>query len=339
MRRTSPSPTQTSPNQNNWGIIYSPNLGGNNRWKKILNYLYEKGVAFDFVQSENHASVQRLASMMTKQGYRTIIIVGGDAALNYALNGIMNTESPNKEKPELGIIPNGFGNNFAKYWNIEAENYKQNIDNLLARRIRRIDVGRLTFTPTTVENESSVASPNTEESQPHPSFSSSREGVIYFINSVNIGVVASIVNTMNHIRHIRGVHFMAYFITTFALIFRRHNFKYDFSLPGESICKKGMTLCVGSAHGYGQTPSAVPYNGMLDISLTFKPQFTKIFHGLWLLYTERFLSHKGISIWRTKHVNFHSIDNAPMSLDGRAIAAPKGEFHIDILHEKLDFLY
>ena len=36
---------------------------------------------FDFVQSESQGSVERLASMLTQNGYRTIIVIGGDAAL------------------------------------------------------------------------------------------------------------------------------------------------------------------------------------------------------------------------------------------------------------------
>ena len=46
------------------------------RWKNICRYLTSKGVPFDYVQSEGPGSVERLASMMTRAGYRTIIIVG-----------------------------------------------------------------------------------------------------------------------------------------------------------------------------------------------------------------------------------------------------------------------
>lgn len=41
-----------------------------------------KGVSYDYVQSEGFGSVERLAGILANNGYRTIVIVGGDGALN-----------------------------------------------------------------------------------------------------------------------------------------------------------------------------------------------------------------------------------------------------------------
>ena len=76
---------------------------------------------------------------MTNNGYPTIIIVGGDAAIN----GIMHTDSPH---PALGIIPDGFGNDFAHYFSFEESNYRRTIDALFKHRTRRIDVGSCLLT-------------------------------------------------------------------------------------------------------------------------------------------------------------------------------------------------
>lgn len=92
--------------------------------EKIRQYLEEKGVNFDYVQSEGAGSVERLAAMMTRTGYATIIIVGGDSALNHAICGIMSTASPSGKHPVLGVIPNGFGNDFAKFWGMHTDDYK-----------------------------------------------------------------------------------------------------------------------------------------------------------------------------------------------------------------------
>ena len=37
----------------------------------------------------------------------------------------------------------------------------------------------------------------------------------------------------------------------------------------DSIKQRLMTVCIGNAQGYGQTPNAVPYNGLLDVSHRF----------------------------------------------------------------------
>ena len=43
-------------NRHRWGIIYCPKMGAMRpmkRWKEIRHYLVEKGVSYDFLQSED----------------------------------------------------------------------------------------------------------------------------------------------------------------------------------------------------------------------------------------------------------------------------------------------
>ena len=78
-----------------WGILYCPKAGITNkrkRWEKIQRVLDARNVDYDFVQSENSDSVERLIKMMISNGYKTIIIVGGDSALNDAVNCLMMEE-------------------------------------------------------------------------------------------------------------------------------------------------------------------------------------------------------------------------------------------------------
>ena len=54
-------------------------------------------VVFDYVQSEGFGSVERLARTLANNGYRTIVVVGGDGAINDAVNGIMSSSAEDKE--------------------------------------------------------------------------------------------------------------------------------------------------------------------------------------------------------------------------------------------------
>lgn len=321
---------------NTWSIIYCPNEGGHRRWRKILRYLHERKVDFDYVQSEGPGSVERLAGMMARHGARTIIVVGGDAALNHALCGIMRSGLPQEQMPRLGVIPNGFGNDFAGYWGMETSGYKSTIDRLMRERVRRIDVGVVR----PVVQQPGARKPGTGPLIP----SSDVWEQEYFLNCLNIGCVASIIGVHRRVAKMGSrfwrFHTLAYILGTFVILFRRMNFRYRFVTGGECVERRGMTLCLGSAHGYGQTPSAVPYNGQLDLSLVSRPQLTGLFHGLWLLYAGRFLGHKGIRVWRSDKVRFdEGVDRAPVSLDGRTIRLPEGAFEVSVLHEAVDFLY
>lgn len=127
-----------------WGVIYNPKAGSRKaqkRWQNIRAYMDECKVKYDYVQSEGFGSVERLAKTMVNNGYLTIVVVGGDGAINDALNGIMNSEVEDKQKIALGIIPNGIGNDFAKYWGLSSDDYKMAVDVLINRRLRKIDIG------------------------------------------------------------------------------------------------------------------------------------------------------------------------------------------------------
>ena len=112
-----------------------------------------KGVDYDYVQSEGFGSVERLAKILANNGYRTIVIVGGDGALNDAINGIMLSDAEDKENIALGMIPNGIGNDFAKYWGLSTE-YKPAVDCIINHRLKKIDVATAT---STTETNTSVA--------------------------------------------------------------------------------------------------------------------------------------------------------------------------------------
>ena len=102
---------------NRWGVVYNPKAGSRKtqkRWNEIREYMESKGVLFDYVQSEGYGSVERLTRILANNGYQTIVVVGGDGAINDAVNGIMGSSAENKEKIALGIIPNGIGNDFAQ---------------------------------------------------------------------------------------------------------------------------------------------------------------------------------------------------------------------------------
>ena len=64
------------------GVIYNPKSrnteSAENGGKEIKEYMDSKGVPYDYVQSEGFGSVERLAGILANNGYRTIVVVGGD---------------------------------------------------------------------------------------------------------------------------------------------------------------------------------------------------------------------------------------------------------------------
>ena len=135
-------------NENKWGLLYCPRGGwrSNKRWEKIEKVLRQQGVDYDFVQSENQKSVERLVKMFVNNGYKTIVIVGGDSALNDAVNCLMQMNEEERDQVALGVIPNGLMNDFAHFWGFDDSNIEQTVGWLKKRRIRKIDLGCIRYT-------------------------------------------------------------------------------------------------------------------------------------------------------------------------------------------------
>ena len=270
-----------------WGILYCPKIGFTNprkRWDKISAVLDARKVQYDMVQSENAESVERLVKMMIANGYKTIIMVGGDSALNDAVNCLMMEEKSVRDEIALGVIPNGVMNDFARFWDFDEDKIEQTVDWLLKRRLRKVDLGCIRYT-------------NAKSEKCHR----------YFLNCVNIGMTADIMNLRRQTRRLFGSRTLSF-------------------------------ICIGSGPGYGQTPNAVPYNGMLDVSVVYHPEMVQLIEGLWLLITGRFLNHRSVHPYRTTEVQVDYAKKAMVGIDGRLMKTPKGDFRINVEQEVINFI-
>lgn len=304
--------------QTRWGILYCPKHGysrNRKRWERVEKCLCENGVAFDFVQSETSGSVERLVKMLINNGYRTIVIVGGDSALNDAVNCLMQTDSQTRDQISLGVIPNGLMNDFARFWGLRYSEIEKNIISLKAHRVRKIDLGCIRYT-------------NKKDEKCHR----------YFLNCVNIGLVATVMNLRQQTRRLFGSRTLSFIFSFVLMIFQRLEYKMHLKINTDTIKRKVMTVCVGNANGYGQTPNAVPYNGLLDVSVVYHPEVTQLIEGFYLLFTNRFLNHRSVHPYRTKCVEVEEEQHAMVSIDGRLMSTPVGPFKVNVEQEVINFL-
>lgn len=283
--------------EDRWGIVYVPRAGVKNshkRWDQIREYLEFRKVRYDFVQSEGEGSIERLTRMLIDSGHRTIVVVGGDEALNDAINAIMFTPREVRQELFLGIVPNGIGNDFAKFWGLDVDNYKKAIHWIIEHKTKKIDVGYCSYQD---EGE---------------------EKVRYFLMSVNVGLSAQAIR-LSDICKRYGKKNPAYIFAIFSLFKERKQYKMRLKVNSEEINDKVMTLCIGNSRGYGLTPSAVPYNGWLDLSVVYRPKFWQTVRGLYMILHNQFLNHEQVRPYRTKQVEIIQADGSMTCLDGRTL--------------------
>lgn len=304
---------------NKWGIIYSLGSGllnGSHRWREIQQYLKEKHVDFESVKVVGYKAVERVVPELTGRGLRTIIVVGGDSALNCSVKGIINLPEELREQVTLGIIPHGIGNDFAHFWRREeVEDYRAVIDALLQNRVRKIDVGFCKY----------ISKDGKQECRP-------------FVNCVNVGLTAQIIDIYHRAQRFWGVRFIAFCWSAFLLLFQRKSFHLKMHVNESDVDARVTMLCVGNSKGYGQTPSAVPYNGWLDISIVNPSDFPQLLRGLWLLSCGRFLNHENVYPFRSKEIDIYQASKANIALDGYVLRDITYPLHITVQQELLNFL-
>ena len=301
-----------------WGILYCPKSGfssSQKRWNKIEAALREHGIVYDMVQSENADSVERLMTMLINNGYKTIVVVGGDSALNDAVNCLMKEEKRVRDEIALGVIPNGVMNDFARFWGFEEDNIEKTVGWISKHRVRSVDLGCIRYT-------------NNNGDKCHR----------YFLNCLNIGMTADIMNLRRQTRRLFGSRTLSFISSLFVMLFHRMEYKMKLRINSDVIDRKVMTVCIGSGPGYGQTPNAVPYNGMLDVSVVYHPEVVQLIEGLWLLITGRFLNHRNVHPFRTEEVFVDEARHAMVGVDGRLMKTPVGAYRVNIEQEVINFL-
>ena len=305
-------------NEMRWGILYCPKRGmfrSGLSWNRVEKCLKENGIEFDFIQSENTGSVDRLIKMLINNGYKTIVIIGGDSALNDAVNSLMQVDKATRDSVALGVIPNGLMNDFAHFWGLKEGEIETTIKSLKKRRIRKIDLGYIRY--------------------------NNKKGEIcrrYFLNCINIGLIATIMNLRRQTRRLFGSRTLSFIFSFILLIFQRLEYKMRLKINEDILERSIMTICIGNATGYGQTPNAVPYNGLLDVSVVYHPEMAQLFEGIYLFLRGKFLNHRSVHPDRTRKIELADISRAQIGIDGRPMSTPTGAFTVEVEQEVINFI-
>lgn len=301
-----------------WGILFCPKhtAARSRKYRERLEAtLAERKVEYDLVQSESMNGVERLVKMFINNGYKTIVIVGGDSALNYAVNCLMEVPEEDRRDIALGIIPYGVLNDFAKFWGLRESELGAAVDALVSRRTRAIDLGCIRY--------------EDKNGEPHQR---------YFVNCVNIGLIADMMNLRRETRKLLGSTTLSFLVSALLLIFHRMEYKMHLKINSEDVDRKLMNVCIGSGPGYGQTPNAVPYNGMVDVSVVVSTELLQLLEGFWLLFTGRFLNHRGVHPYRTRKVEIVKSSQALVGIDGHLLGKLHGSCTITVEQEVVNLI-
>lgn len=113
-----------------------------NDWPMIASILARRGVDFSEKITDHAYHAIELATEAIQEGFRKIIVIGGDGAVHEVLNGVFSQNEVPTSEVTLAIIPVGSGNDWARLHKV-SHDYEQAVD-LIARAeslTRHQDVG------------------------------------------------------------------------------------------------------------------------------------------------------------------------------------------------------
>jgi YegS/Rv2252/BmrU family lipid kinase len=195
------------------------------------------GLNAAWIETQSTAHATELARQAGIEGCDLVVACGGDGTVHEVINGLMQVTE--RERPALGIVPLGSGNDFAHILGVPADPAEA-LQSCLRGQPHSIDMGSV------------------------------RDGqgrLEYFNNTLGIGFDAVVTI---HTRRITAIHgFMMYLIATLQTIFRNFNpMDLHVVTDRESWDQSTIMLTLGNGPreggGFLVTPEARLDDGILD---------------------------------------------------------------------------
>ena len=225
--------------KHNVKMILNPNADLGRAWRQgaDLRPIVEQYGGADWSGTVYPSHAIELARQAAEEGYQLVISVGGDGTVHEVINGLMQV--PAEQRPRLGIVPMGSGNDFAHTVGVDLRPAYA-LQQIFNGKPRRIDVGRLEDGSGRVE---------------------------YWNNALGIGFDATVTIRSRRFTYLHG--FLIYFIAVLQTILLNHDApRMHITTDRESWTDEllMLVLCNGSREGGGfqVAPQAVPDDGEHD---------------------------------------------------------------------------
>ena len=305
--------------QKNWLVILNPHAGsgrGKKDQAEILKSLSESELLYTLVVSEYPKHTIQLTIQAIADGYRQIIVAGGDGTLNEAVNGIFLQTVCAPEEITVGVIPVGTGNDWIKTFGIPND-YRAAVKIIKTGNSMQQDVGRIEFN----ENNS--------------------VRTWYFANMAGFGFDAMVADKTNNLKD-KGKNGISLYLQALGSSF--WNFQTAKTLvviDGQEFDELifSVSIGIGKFNGGGmmQAPAAVPDNGLFQVTIIREIGLFGILQNLGGLYSGEFVKDRRVSTHSAKQIFISGAHPVAGEADGEILG--NHEFEINMDTQKLNVIY
>jgi diacylglycerol kinase (ATP) len=251
-------------------------------------------------QTTRSAEATDLARCAASEGAELVISAGGDGTLGEVLNGIFGTDA------QLGILPVGTGNDFARTLGIGAD-WNRALETLRAGTARAVDVGKIE-----VGDQSR-----------------------YFLNVAGAGFDSRCAARINEHRpkvlsKLSGT--TAYIVAVLSELRTYQTAHIRLELDGHVVENQGIMCAIANAQTYGGgmkvAPDADLCDGLFDICLIKDIsafEFLRAFPGV---FAGKHIHHPKVEMFRAAKVRLQCEPPLPVLVDGDILGASPAHFEI-----------
>ena len=305
--------------QKEWFVILNPHAGsgrGKQDQKLIFQILHESGMKFSHAVSEFPKHTVALTIQAIKNGFRNLIVAGGDGTLNEVVNGIFTQNYCSPETIVVGMIPVGTGNDWIKTFGI-PNRYKDAVQVILQGKSMFQDIGRIIFNGNDTSN------------------------LCYFANMAGFGFDAMVAEKTNRLKNKGrkglGLYLQALGSSFFNYRTRKIRIVIDHLEIEDFIFS--VSIGIGKYNGGGmmQAPAAIPDNGLFQLTIIRKIGLFGILRNLAGLYSGEFVNDRRVSTHSAYHISISAAQTITGEADGELLG--DNNFEIEMQSQKLCVIY
>lgn len=279
-----------------WFVIINPVAGAGHGladYPQIAKLLRDNQIYHNAVFTEHKFHATELTVEAVTNGYRKIIVVGGDGTLSEVVNGLFIQQLCEPKEIQLAVIAVGTGNDWVRTFGF-ATHYSEAIRAIKEGCTFLQDVGAVTYT--------------------EAKYTQTR----YMANVVGLGFDSYVISIFNHWKAKGFKGSWLYLASILKAYFKYKNSGVKIEVDGEPIFNNlifsiAVGICKYNGGGVLQLPKAVADDGLLDITL-IKP-----LHWWHIIFRIRRLFNGGIySIGHIKHAqgkHIRIVSSPPISIE------------------------
>lgn len=294
-----------------WFAIVNPVAGsgkGLADWPLISKLLRDHGIVPDFAFTERKYHAIELAVEAVNDGYRKLIVVGGDGTIHEVVNGIFIQQAVPTTDILIAVVAVGTGNDWIRMFGI-PNRYSDAIKAIEAGHSFLQDVGIITY---------------------HKSnFRQSR----YMANVAGIGFDAAVNKRYNHLKEEGRRGAWLYIWSTFKAVLRYRSTGVKIWVDGRLAVNDlvySAAIGIGKYNGGGmiQTPEAVADDGLFDVTTIRRLGMLGVIARFKKLYNGKIYHIKQVSLDRGRRIRIESTPEIAVEVDGEALGYSPFEFEL-----------